>query len=668
MKKTTIDASLLPNMWLTWDTAKSVFYLNCTTGKKQIEHPQFIRERQYDGKNRCIKSGSKPRLAYAKYHEDIEMLELAEVTIDTTRKEEIKQWKYAGEKYFLKKDKTVLDENGNVKTSNFTLSQYHCSNDFKGFLGMFYRIEYYSNVKEFKKFLGSDTYTVGSGRLVNVAYAWHIQEWYKTKQKVRGAGKQQKLTDKLVAMPLSDTSDFAERYPAQKISNGRYYELIDGIIYFERLIDGWSVLRVFGRSGDTMYECERMYLHDDGANRIVTPSQSGWVPAKQSHSWYRYRFVNKNEAMQNCKRLKYIIPLVAEEPAYKIKSCLMNILRFPELEQMSSLGYANIARKTASSSTPKADLKHTFGEYYNEKEKTILRKAGLTKHQFDRHMKLLERSSYGAQDVLKEMRRFFGDELIHLDNTSFDKYYDAFMAIRANYWRGIYPQVDSMGIDRKRFIKNAVRLGEKNRDVYRILNDTLNQYIGLNANTHPEINWYFDTYSDVVRAHDSIDELKRAQDAERRALWDLAAAERLKKEEEKRIKLDKERKKYEYEDDTYIIRLPDDANEIVREGSMQRICIGGYTSRHALGQTNLFFIRKKSEPTVPFYAIEMNNCQQIVQIHGYCNAWLGRHPEVIPTVVRWLRKNGIKCDQKILTCTANGYGATNNYVPMPVVD
>ena len=109
-------------------------------------------------------------------------------------------------------------------------------------------------------------------------------------------------------------------------------------------------------------------------------------------------------------------------------------------------------------------------------------------------------------------------------------------------------------------------------------------------------------------------------------------------------------------------------NEIVKEGSMQRICIGGYVSRHSNGDTNLFFIRKKSDPIVPFYAIEANNNKEVVQIHGYCNKWLGNDPDVIPTVVRWLRKNEIKCDEKILTCTSTGYGSNNNYIEMPVVD
>lgn len=673
MKKTTIDAKLLPNVWVTWDSSKGTFYLNCKTGEKQTECPECFTKR-YDPYNILVSNSSKPRFAYAKYHEDMERLELAEVTIDTTRKEEAHEWKYNGNKYFLGKDKVVVDEEENVCIDNFYMSRYHVGYNFANFLGMFYRLRNANTyvVEEFKKFLGSDTYLVGSGRLVEVKWGWHIQEWYKKKQKMRGAGKQQKLTDKLVAIPLSDASDFTECYPVLEENDVYYKTYVTGIIYFERVDDNWSVLRIFNRSRDNtnMYEKERVYMHDDGANRIVTPSANGWVPAKQSNDWGNYAFVNKNEAKQQCKRLKYIIPLIEDDYSSKIKQRLISILRFPELEQMINLGYKNEAKKLAGSSTPKADIKNMFGGYYNEKETTLLRKIGLTKHQLDKYMQMYKAdgSYYGrTSKALMEMRNFFGDSFIHLDNATFDKYITAFSEMCD--WNGfIFRNIERLSLDFHKFIRNIVRLGEKHSNIYNVAKDTMNRYLALNPGTQPEINWYFEDYSDAVRMHNAIDALKREQDSERRAMWNMAEAERRKKEDEKRIKVDEKRKCYEYEDDTYVIRLPKDSNEIVREGSWQRICIGGYTSNHALGHTNLFFIRKKNEPDVPFYAIEMNNYKEIVQIHGYCNAWLGVHPEAIPTVVRWLRKNGIKCDEKILTCTARGYGATNHYVQMPIVE
>lgn len=673
MKVTTIDTSILPHVFLTWDTTKGKFYMDSKTGEKTETRPAWMYEQRYGSGYRLVTSGSKPRFAYAKYHDDIERLELAEITIDTKRKEEAKEWKYVGNKYFLGKDKSVVDADGNLVTSDFEMSRYHTSRDFKGFLGMFYRIDIPSNVSEFKKFLGSDTYVVGSGRMVEVRSCWHIQEWYKTTQKVRGAGKQQKLTNALTEMSVSDIDSIVLDSIKDKSHKSNYnYWYGPKVMYYERLVDGWSVLRSFRRTAEQeVYEYERMYLNDDGSNRIVMPSKNGWVPAKQTQSYGEMVFINVSEAKEKCNRLKYIIPALSAKKDYSFRNCMVSILRFPALEQLISLGYDTVALRIAGGSTPKAELKAMFGDYYNEKAKSIYKQAGLNKNQFTIHMSQVAndgRYFRRAANVLKEMRKTFGDGLVHLDNQTFTKYYFAFMGIM-NGWRNtIYPQLERIGVDREKFIKNAIRLGEKHANVYGVLDDTLNQYVNLNAGTEPEIDWMFDSYSDVVRAHNAIDELKRAQDDERRAMWNMAEAERRKKEEAKRAKLDEERKEWEYEDDEYVIRLPKDLSEIVSEGSVQRICIGSYTTRHAMGDTNLFFLREKSEPDVPFYAIEMNKYKEIVQIHGYCNKWLGNNPEAIPTVVRWLRKNGFKCNEKILTCTARGYGAVNHYVAMPVVD
>ena len=147
----------------------------------------------------------------------------------------------------------------------------------------------------------------------------------------------------------------------------------------------------------------------------------------------------------------------------------------------------------------------------------------------------------------------------------------------------------------------------------------------------------------------------------------MAEAERRKKDEEKRVKLDKERVKYEYEDGDFIIRLPRNLTEIVDEGSIQRICIGGYTGSHSSGTCTIFFLRHKSAPNTPFYAIEMRD-NRINQIHGYCNKWLGNNPEAIPAVMRWLRKHDIKCDTGILTCTSQGYSRGFNHIALPTID
>lgn len=681
MKQTVIDTSLCPKMWIYWETTKGEYWLNCETGKKQDYKPALNFNYWQKTNNASATANSrKPTWAYIKYHDDIEMLEVAAINIDTHRQEIIHEWKYAGDKYFIDKQKNVYDANGNIYTGRFFAYVDHYAYNFSNFLAQIYRLCVHTDcIKEFHKFLESETYTVGSGRVAKAEHLWNIQEWYKCKQKTPGKGKAQMLVDKLTAIPLSDYEEICNRYPV-KVTECEYRygayrntrkEYYTGLIYFERVNDEWSVLRVFKRNENNFNprEVERMYFSDKGTNRICTPLGTGWGTSKQFGDWYnnKYVFANREEAIQNSERMKYIVPLFEENERY-IKKCLINALRFPEVEQLMKMGHKKFAMDIARSDTPKADIKGAFGEYYNEKEKNFLRRTGLNKHQFDVFMSQYERNWSTAQKSLKQMREFFGDDFIHLDNTTFDDFLKAFIDINIATYRGFDGYIDRYDLDKKKFIRNIVRLGKKNgTQVYTMIRDTMNMYGQLQCNTRPEMDWYFDSYSDVTRAHDSIMELKRIQDEERRAIWNAEQAERRKKEEEKRKKLDKERKGWEYEDDDYVIRLPKDGAEITTEGSKQHICIGGYVSDHSLGYTSLFFLRKKSEPDKPFYAIEVKD-GKVIQIHGFGNRWLGNNPEAIPTVIRWLRKNNIKCTDHILTCTATGYGSTNNHCAMPKVD
>lgn len=693
MRKYALDTKMLPKVWLTWMTANGRCWLNCQTGtKKNVkepwmyyegEHTLHVWNKQYShGVNWktmkddkiWVDSGSNLHYVYAKYHKDIDRFEIAAVRMDTSRTAGARTWEYAGDRFFIGKDKSIINQNGEPRTNFMQCYKWHTAYCAKDMLSMLLRLNHNDNVvNEFKKFIGGESFTIGNGSSVKVQYHYDIQRWHQTVRKERGTGKQQKLVDELVKMPLADASGFADKYAPKQLDTEFNYYKLEGIVYFERLTDGWCVLRSFNRhrNGHDLSEEWRMYLNDDGRNRIVSVSNGDWVPSVQIRNRYRTTsyIANKDEAVANCNRIKYILAADDNVGADGEVDFLVTALRFPEIEQLIKLGYKRAAHNIAYSTYPKAELKEMFGGYFNDKGKSLLRKAGMTKHQFDNYMNTFYSGGYNWENrrALVAMRKMFGNDLSHIDNNSYDEYFEAMKHMCRSY-TSMDVYVRELGIDELRFFKNLVRLGKKHSSVYSIAHDTMDDYRRLNAGTTPAIDWYFDSYSDLVRAHDAITELKRMQDAERRAMWSMSEKERLAKEEKKREELDKKRKEYEYEDENYIIRLPKTLSEIVNEGSAQRICIGGYTSRHATGGTNLFFLRKKSDPDVPFYAIEMSNSKNIVQIHGYCNKWLGNDPDAIPTVIRWLRKNGIQCEDKILTCKAKGYCSCNDYVPMPVVD
>ncbi len=63
--------------------------------------------------------------------------------------------------------------------------------------------------------------------------------------------------------------------------------------------------------------------------------------------------------------------------------------------------------------------------------------------------------------------------------------------------------------------------------------------------------------------------------------------------------------RYGYEDAQFLIRPPHAMLEITHEGKVLRHCVGTYAAKHAKGQTNILFLRRKSEPWKPFYTIEV---------------------------------------------------------------
>ena len=684
MKNYELDTTMLPEVWVTWNSANGTIYMN-PNGKRLTTPEPWMRTGVNGGNANAVyvgvtwgtrnkekiwvKSGSKIYYAYAKYHEDINRLEVAAVTYDTSRKEAKHEWSYAGERYFIGKDKSIVNENGVRYTAYHNAKDGYRIWDEKNLISHLLRMNTNDHFNdEFKKFIGGNYFIIGNGTSVEIQYSWSFAKWYESVQKTRTNGKSQKLVDELVAIPLGDTDGLGRRFPAIKRYNGWRDEEIKNIIYFERVNDKWSVLRAFVRDDNNeVTEAWRVYFDDKNTTRIASKSNGEWIPSSQQNHWRfnsEFCFVNKNEAIEKCNRIKYTLSALKEEDG---PAELITALRFPEVEQLYKLGCPKFAHKVSKSSTPKSVIKDMFGNYYKEKEKNILRQVGMTKHQLDKFYAISSSYDhwYSYGNMIAKMRTMFGDDLSHIDNNTFDKYIVVLSQLLPNFWGQRY--LTDLGVDESKFWRNVARLYEKNRNSTNLLNDTLSLWHRIDYNNRPQVDWLFDSYSDIVRAHDAFNDIVTRQEAERQARYNARRAEELKREQERLKKVDEERKHYEFEDGDFVIRLPRDLREILDEGTRQRICIGGYTTRHANGETNIFFLRRKDTDSVPFYAIEMRN-DSIVQIHGYCNRWLGNNPEAIPTVVRWLRKHNISCRNEILTCNATGYCSTGTYVTMPIVD
>jgi hypothetical protein len=125
-------------------------------------------------------------------------------------------------------------------------------------------------------------------------------------------------------------------------------------------------------------------------------------------------------------------------------------------------------------------------------------------------------------------------------------------------------------------------------------------------------------------AHDEMVELQRAMFREKQAMdrkKELEAMERkIKGYPDRRKKLEK---KYAYQSGELMIKVPDGAEDIINEGNVLRICVGGYAARHLSGATTILFLRRRRKPNTPYVCVEIDEqTNRIVQIHGYRNEHL----------------------------------------------
>ena len=74
-------------------------------------------------------------------------------------------------------------------------------------------------------------------------------------------------------------------------------------------------------------------------------------------------------------------------------------------------------------------------------------------------------------------------------------------------------------------------------------------------------------------------------------------------------------------------------SEIIKEGKLLKHCVARYADDHSRGKTTIFFIRKISEPEIPYYTLEYRN-GGIVQNRGYKNG--SKTPTVSGFELEWL--------------------------------
>lgn len=97
-------------------------------------------------------------------------------------------------------------------------------------------------------------------------------------------------------------------------------------------------------------------------------------------------------------------------------------------------------------------------------------------------------------------------------------------------------------------------------------------------------------------------------------------------------------KKFEYQDGQYCIIAPEDMEDIVEEGVILRHCIHTcdyYLSRIQRDETYIFFLRKKCDPEMPWYTLEVEPSGNIRQKRTTGDNQNKDFREAVPFLTKW---------------------------------
>lgn len=379
-----------------------------------------------------------------------------------------------------------------------------------------------------------------------------------------------------------------------------------------------------------------------------------------------YFFCDPN-SISGFNKLRKIYPYACEDVLkyrrdYRIFIHLYNTIKNPIIEKLDKAGYDTLG--SFLSESPSSRLK-TYFSVTSGKKGSIYQNLGLNKTQIIlMETYLRDHKTLPRVDFLKQIG---GNDIVHWDEKRSLKFFE-FASSSRNTLNGYLFRFNHLGLpycvndyhltdlsvteEENKNIEKIINLAAKTPeiDVLRLFKDTVYAMCWLAEEFIPTMNPYnAKSFRDLSFMHDQYVEIGNAKEAKR-----TLNLEKWNKLNEKRIEL------FEREDDNFKIIVPRNPEDVSREGALLNHCVGGYINSIASGSKTILFLRRKEEPDKPFYTIEVND-SIVIQIHGLKNKWLGNNSEAIQFVINWLKEVKIYCSAKILFNLGQGYvGSSQN--------
>lgn len=601
---------------------------------------------------------------YLHYVEELDALEFARVWLRGNRGQNgiAKEWAF--DNYYLNYDRFFIFHND--------VNMYRCNGEINNG-GKYYCKEIISQLNqwssrcavsnesydEFKKFEPeADLYKINSYRTGEYTIdVWEYRTWYEKDFIKRNKSK--KYND-IASYELKD----------MKIERNLDLKDVEVLLYFQKLDDKYGVIRAFKfpsrwevdhySVADVGEEKGRLFISNKGKPTLMIKERDEWkIKASMPWSLNYISTIYNLEEMEKYNPLKYIMPCIDIDNC-KLSS-FIDILRHPIIEQLFKAGYPNIAKKVSIDNMIPSRLKETF-LLEKERKLPLFKLLGVNKFVLN-----VAEETEMPLHTIREIKYFVGDfdctkvdydtcRLIasYVGDDSYSSLTDLAVRVTPSYrWRRVY--VNPLSDEQKNGIIRVLKLERKHRGSANLFKDAVSIY-GMIINK-PDIDMYnVKSYSDIVRLHDTLLAIQQRELADMQAARDEKKRREREEMQKKFKKLQKERiEKFDYENDEFCIRVPRELKEIEDEGIYLHHCVATYENKHARGETTILFLRRKENEEESFYTIEINSNNEVVQIHGMCNRWLGNNPEAVPFVYTYLNKIGAIYDSNVLLNKGSGY-------------
>lgn len=477
---------------------------------------------------------------------------------------------------------------------------------------------------------------------------------YRAKLDVK-AGPKQKKIEELTSIALPELSfEIPGDYKGKTISTPYEKTCV------QKVKEGCCVVRWCLKGVHTDVECDGLRIYVEGKN--IYPCK-----LNNNNQFVRTTISNiKPENFLSCEMedidkeylkgtaLEYFGEIINDVPKEYRSLLLIIFLKEPHVEQFFKLGLQDLIYEATRQKEYDvlSFVQKCLGINAADMDKNAFKSIGINKHQFEYYKKML--NSISADYTIKDntihfisyIKRAVGvDKLPTLSDAQFEKIavalFKTIKDLRNSYYsRGADLYTTNLQEIRKKIEhtnnKNLIkRFFEVLPDICTIPSSDISlyrDYINMVAT--------MDDFKNFKIGISNTNEIKEMHDA-------ATSVYNLKKQEYKtkqfQAQLEKvEKLEYQNKEDEFIVVIPKVPGDLAKEGLELHHCVKSYIQKVIDGDTNIVFIRKKSNPDKPFFTVEVSNTKTVEQVHGFGNRNSNTEPGLDDFVKRWAKNKHLK--------------------------